>query len=62
MSELEWQKSSFSGGPEGNCVNVATAPDGTIRLRESDEPRTVLATTPKGLAALLQHLRPRPSS
>ncbi|MET7349159.1 DUF397 domain-containing protein [Streptomyces mirabilis] len=62
MSELEWQKSSFSGGPEGNCVNVATAPDGTIRLRESDEPRTVLATTPEGLAALLEHLRPRPSS
>lgn len=63
MSELDWRKSSFSGGPEGNCVNVATAPDGTIRLRESDEPRTVLATTPHQLAALLQHLRrSRPSS
>ncbi|MFE2964971.1 DUF397 domain-containing protein [Streptomyces sp. NPDC059340] len=62
MSRLNWQKSSFSGGPESNCLYLATAPDGTIRLRESDEPRTVLATTPKGLAALLQHLRPRPSS
>ncbi|MET7891859.1 DUF397 domain-containing protein [Streptomyces mirabilis] len=62
MSRLNWQKSSFSGGPESNCLYLATAPDGTIRLRESDEPRTVLATTPEGLAALLQHLRPRPSS
>jgi hypothetical protein len=62
MSRLNWQKSSFSGGPESNCLYVAVAPDGTIRLRESDEPRTVLATTPEGLAALLHHLRPRPSS
>lgn len=62
MPELDWQKSTFSGGPQGKCVNVAAAPDGTIRLRESDEPRTVLATTPEGLAALLEHLRPRPSS
>ncbi|MFF2127972.1 DUF397 domain-containing protein [Streptomyces olivochromogenes] len=63
MSELDWQKSTFSGGPQGECVNVATAPDGTIRLRESDDPGTVLATTPDRLAALLQHIKPRrPSS
>ncbi|WP_405880784.1 DUF397 domain-containing protein [Streptomyces sp. NBC_01136] len=61
MSELAWQKSSFSED-QANCVFVATAPDGTIRLRESDEPGTVLATTPDRLAALLRHLRrPRPS-
>ncbi|WP_329366002.1 DUF397 domain-containing protein [Streptomyces sp. NBC_01483] len=62
MPELDWQKSTFSGGPQGECVNITVTPDGTIRLRESDEPRTVLATTPEGLAALLHHLRPRPSS
>lgn len=63
MSELDWQKSTFSGGPQGECVNVATAPDGTIRLRESDDPGTVLTTTPDRLAALLQHIKPRrPSS
>jgi len=44
MSELTWQKSTFSGGPQGNCLFIATAPDGTIRLRESDEPRTVIVT------------------
>lgn len=57
MSELHWQKSTFSGGPQGDCVNVAAAPDGTIRLRESDEPGTVVATVPEGLAALLRHVR-----
>ncbi|MEU9284882.1 DUF397 domain-containing protein [Streptomyces sp. NPDC048275] len=62
MSELAWQKSTFSGGPQGDCVNVATAPDGTIRLRESEDPRTVLTTTPDRLTALLRHLTSRPSS
>ncbi|WP_328769994.1 DUF397 domain-containing protein [Streptomyces sp. NBC_00286] len=57
MSELDWQKSTFSGGPQGECVNVALAPDGTLRLRESDEPSTVLATGPAPLAALLRHLK-----
>ena len=57
MPRLEWQKSSFSGGPETNCVYVATAPTGTIHLRESDRPRTVLTTTPASLSALLDHLK-----
>ncbi|MDQ1037727.1 hypothetical protein QFZ75_004143 [Streptomyces sp. V3I8] len=26
MPELSWQKSSFSGGPQGNCLYIATAP------------------------------------
>ena len=58
MTELAWQKSTFSGGPEGECVYVAPAPDGTIRLRESDTPDVILATGPEGLAALLRHLKP----
>lgn len=59
MPELNWQKSTFSGGPEGDCLYVATAPDGTIRLRESDTPDTILATAPAGLATLLQYLKDR---
>ncbi|MEU6765255.1 DUF397 domain-containing protein [Streptomyces sp. NPDC046853] len=63
MPRLNWQKSSFSGGPEGECLYIATAPDGTIRLRESDAPDTVLSTAPGPLAALLESLsstaRPR---
>ena len=58
MPTLHWQKSSFSGGAEGNCVNVAATLDGTLRLRESDDPATVLSATPGQLAALLRHLAP----
>ncbi|MFE0258258.1 DUF397 domain-containing protein [Streptomyces sp. NPDC059010] len=57
MDELNWQKSTFSGGPEGECVYVATAPDGTIRLRESDTPEVILTAAPQGLAALLHALK-----
>ncbi|MGJ5826265.1 DUF397 domain-containing protein [Streptomyces ossamyceticus] len=57
MADLNWQKSSFSGGPESNCLYLATAPDGTIRLRESDEPHVLLGTEPKALAALLGHVK-----
>ncbi|WP_033322088.1 DUF397 domain-containing protein [Streptomyces yerevanensis] len=56
MHEPTWQKSSFSED-QANCIYLAASPDGTIRLRESDDPRTVLTTAPQGLAALLDHLR-----
>jgi len=52
-----WQKSSFSGGGDGNaCVELATAP-GTIHLRESDTPATHLTTTPTSLSHLLHHIK-----
>jgi Domain of unknown function (DUF397) len=57
MDELTWQKSTFSGGPEGECVYLATTPGGTIRLRESDTPHVVLTAAPEGLAALLRTLK-----
>jgi hypothetical protein len=59
MSEPQWQKSSFSGAPDQNCLYVAPTPDGTIRLRESDTPDVTLAATPEGLTALLRHLKSR---
>lgn len=52
-----WQKSSFSGGGDGNeCVEVA-AVDGAIRLRESDTPGTEMATTPARLAELIREVK-----
>ncbi|WP_221348543.1 DUF397 domain-containing protein [Streptomyces beigongshangae] len=57
MQELHWQKSSFSGGPQGACLHVAITPDGTLRLRESDTPDTVLGTDPAALDGLLHHVR-----
>jgi hypothetical protein len=58
MSEHQWQKSSFStGDPSQNCLEVAQAPDGRLRLRESDEPAVVLTATSARLGALLRRIR-----
>ncbi|MES4904749.1 MULTISPECIES: DUF397 domain-containing protein [unclassified Streptomyces] len=53
MSARDWQKSSYSS--EGNaCLYVSSTDDATIRLRESDQPDTVLTTTPTALRALIR--------
>jgi hypothetical protein len=59
MSDFIWQKSSFStGDPNQNCLEVALGLEGHgVRLRESDDPATVLSSTPARLAALLRRLR-----
>ncbi|MBA2950649.1 DUF397 domain-containing protein [Streptomyces himalayensis] len=50
----EWQKSSFSGGGEGNdCIELAAFRAQLIHLRESDTPATRLTTTPAPLAHLI---------
>ncbi|MBK3577467.1 DUF397 domain-containing protein [Streptomyces sp. MBT65] len=52
-----WQKSSFSGGGDGNnCIELAAAPT-TLHLRESETPTTARTTTPTALAALLHGIR-----
>ncbi|MGX5188427.1 DUF397 domain-containing protein [Streptomyces avermitilis] len=52
-----WQKSSFSSDEDApNCLEVA-ATQGALRLRESEEPGTVVTTTATGLAALIRHIR-----
>jgi hypothetical protein len=57
MSPLVWQKSSYSSAPQGECVEVAADPAGTIHLRESDTPATVATTTPSALRALLATIK-----
>ncbi|AQA13215.1 DUF397 domain-containing protein [Streptomyces samsunensis] len=52
MSDLTWQKSSFSDGAGPNCVELAAAHDG-IRIRESDEPEAVIRTSPAALGVLI---------
>jgi len=34
----KWRKSSYSGGNEGNCVEVADLPDGRRAVRDSKNP------------------------
>ncbi|MGH3309598.1 MAG: DUF397 domain-containing protein [Streptomyces sp.] len=52
MPVSDWQRSSFCGGGGNNCVEVAQAAP-VVRLRESENPRTVITTTPDRLAALI---------
>ncbi len=54
---LRWQKSTFSGGGEGDtCIELAAALT-TLHLRESDNPPVHLTTTPAPLAHLLKGIR-----
>ncbi|GAA3973633.1 DUF397 domain-containing protein [Streptomyces plumbiresistens] len=61
MTEPTWQKSTYS--EEGSaCVYLAATPAGTILLRESDEPETIITTGPRQLRALIAGLRPERSA
>ncbi|WP_329251049.1 DUF397 domain-containing protein [Streptomyces sp. NBC_01478] len=54
---LHWQKSTFSGGGEGNtCVEVAATPN-TLHLRESDTPTTQLTTSTAPLTHLIRGIK-----
>jgi hypothetical protein len=54
---IQWQKSSFSGGGDGDeCVELAHG-GGSLLLRESDAPTRIVPVTPTGLAALLDHVQ-----
>jgi uncharacterized protein DUF397 len=35
---LKWYKSSHSGGSDGNCVEVASTPEGATAVRDSKNP------------------------
>ncbi|MFI1680914.1 DUF397 domain-containing protein [Streptomyces sp. NPDC020607] len=52
MPELTWQKSTYSS-EASSCVYIATAPDGTIHLRESDDPDVILRASRAQLGALI---------
>ncbi|WP_328956523.1 DUF397 domain-containing protein [Kitasatospora purpeofusca] len=54
MSEILWQKSSFSGGDPGSaCLELAHGVADQRLLRESDEMATVLAIDSAALRTLL---------
>jgi Domain of unknown function (DUF397) len=52
MSTYDWQKSSYSGNA-ANCVYLASADDGSIKIHESDAPEVILTTTPENLKAFI---------
>ncbi|WP_323183668.1 DUF397 domain-containing protein [Streptomyces prunicolor] len=51
---IQWQKSSFSGGGDGNeCVELAQSHD-SLFLRESDDPDRALHVAPSSLVGVVQ--------
>ena len=55
MPIRNWRKSSFSTSG-ANCVELATIDNG-IHIRESDEPDTVLRTTPATLRSFIRAVK-----
>lgn len=50
---IKWQKSSFSGADDNqSCIELAPV-DGSIRVRESDEPEIVVTTSVAKLRAFI---------
>ncbi|WP_137994221.1 DUF397 domain-containing protein [Streptomyces vilmorinianum] len=56
MPTYQWRKSSYS--PDGsNCVCVALAPDGTVRLRDSKAPERLVAVGGGALRVFVEAVR-----
>ncbi|WP_314412430.1 DUF397 domain-containing protein [Streptomyces sp. DSM 40484] len=56
MTQVRWQRSSFSGDGGNNCVEVAATTNGAA-LRESDSPTEVLATSQGALLSLIRGIK-----
>jgi hypothetical protein len=53
MSDLAWVKSSYSGGGQANCVEIAALPAGGRAVRDSKDPDgAILILTPGQWSAL----------
>ncbi|MFC4500526.1 MULTISPECIES: DUF397 domain-containing protein [Streptomyces] len=57
MTQPNWQKSSFSSGGEGNCVELTASAPTHLHLRESDRPDEIATATPRALAHFLRALK-----
>jgi hypothetical protein len=59
MMRQGWQKSSFSGGGDGDhCIEIGSLDSaGRLGLRESEEPGVVVATSRAALAGLIGHVK-----
>ncbi|KRV46870.1 hypothetical protein AQ490_08800 [Wenjunlia vitaminophila] len=56
MTQIVWQKSSFSA-QGSNCIELGRPADGIVMLRESAEPDTVIATSAARVGALVRAVK-----
>jgi len=69
MNNLNWVKSSYSGGQSANCVEIAALPDGRRAVRDSKSPDgAILLLSPaqwrelaRSVLAIPPQVRPRRS-
>ncbi|MCZ0988590.1 DUF397 domain-containing protein [Streptomyces diastatochromogenes] len=54
-TDLDWFKSSYSGGQGGECVEIALTPT-TIHIRDSKTPAPALKVTPTTWTTFLASL------
>ncbi|MEU1421423.1 DUF397 domain-containing protein [Kitasatospora sp. NPDC005751] len=52
----DWQKSSASGN-SNQCVEVRVTGNGLIEIRESDDPDSIVVTTPRKFALWLEGVK-----
>jgi len=58
LTNATWNKSSYSGGTGGNCVEVAANLPGVVALRDSKNPDgPALVVEPEAFAALVAGIR-----
>ncbi|TVL92468.1 DUF397 domain-containing protein [Streptomyces sp. SAJ15] len=55
-ADIQWQRSSFSGGGGEQCIELAQTSD-AILIRESDDPRAVITTTRSKLDAFISGVK-----
>jgi hypothetical protein len=48
MSDLHWVKSSYSGGDQANCVEIAILRDGGRAVRDSKAPNDAILVLTSG--------------
>ncbi|MFF8607565.1 DUF397 domain-containing protein [Streptomyces sp. NPDC015346] len=53
MPTYQWRKSSYSGDAS-NCVCVALAPDGSVRIRDSKVPGVIVAASAEALRVFVE--------
>jgi hypothetical protein len=57
VSRARWEKSSYSNGNGGNCVEVARNLPGVVPVRDSKNPGPALVVSADAWQAFVKHAR-----
>jgi len=58
LSAVQWRKSSYSGGSNGDCVEMAPGLPGVVPVRDSKDPNgPALLFSPDAFAAFVSSIK-----